>query len=112
MYLISVFLVNSARVKTENASVGAAIVFFLISLILTELIFYVQTKAQVKLFIASRVNKFQEKQLFNMLDSMPAKVLVCSQEHGDIQPEPMYNNRPMKNFFGGSLLEYENNSAD
>ena len=67
----------------------------------TEVVFFVQMKAQVKLFIASNVVNAQEHQLVNMLDTVPDKVLVCSKESNvDIQPKPIYNNRQMREFFG------------
>lgn len=51
---------------------------FVLFIATIELIFYVQMKAQVKLFIASKVITIQEKQLRNMLDTVSDKVLVCS----------------------------------
>ena len=70
-----------------------------------ELILYVQMKAQVKLFIASQVIEIQERQLLNMLDTVPDKVLVCSIERkNDLKVQPLYNNRQMKEFFGQSLV--------
>ena len=71
-----------------------------------ELIFFVQMKAQVKLFISSQVIEMQETQLLNMLDTVPDKVLVCSVERkNDLKAQPLYNNRQMKEFFGQSLVE-------
>ena len=56
--------------------------------------------------MAKKVIKLQEQQLFDMLDSVPDKVLVCSFEHqNELKPKPMYNNRQMREFFGGSLVE-------
>jgi len=56
--------------------------------------------------LAKKVIKLQEQQLFDMLDSVPDKVLVCSFErHNELKPIPMYNNRQMREFFGGSLVE-------
>ena len=46
----------------------------------TEVVFFVQMKAQVKLFIASNVVNAQEHQIVNMLDTVPDKVLVCTKE--------------------------------
>lgn len=47
-------------------------------LLLAETIFYVQSKAQAKLFLASKVTAMQQEQLFNLLDSVPDSVLICS----------------------------------
>ena len=70
-----------------------------------ELLFYVQIKAQVKLFITTQVIVVQERQLLDMLDTVPDKVLVCSIERQDeFQARPLYNNRQMKEFFGQSLV--------
>ena len=60
-YAASIVVVNLERVANQNASIGAAILLFSIGLISSELIFYVQIKAQVKLFLLSKVNKFQEQ---------------------------------------------------
>ena len=80
-------------------------VFTLVVAAIGELIFYVQMKAQVKLFIASQVIEMQERQLLNMLDTVPDKVLVCSIERkDDLKAQPLYNNRQMKEFFGQSLV--------
>ena len=48
---------------------------------------------------------FQERQLVNVLESVPDNVLVCSNERDkDIKPKPLYNNRKMREFFGGCLV--------
>jgi len=79
--------------------------YLLLMLVLCEIIFYVQARAQVKLYLASKKIKQQEKQLLDMLDSVPDQVLVCSAEHDkDLEPRPLYNNRWMRDFFGGSLV--------
>ena len=59
---------------------------------MSEIIFYVQMKAQVKLFLLSKVNKFQEQQLLSMLDAVPDQVMICSNEHNDSEIQPLYNN--------------------
>ena len=62
-----------------------------------ELLFYVKMKAQVKLFITTQVIVVQERQLLNMLDTVPDNVLVCSIDcQDDFQARPLYNNRQMK----------------
>jgi len=76
-----------------------------ILLLFMEVIFYVQMKAQVKLFIAGKVIDFQEKQLMNMLDTVPDKVLVCTIErHDKAQSKHIFNNRQMNDFFGESFV--------
>ena len=73
-----------------------------------ELIFYVQMKAQAKLFIASKLITIQEKQLQNMLDTVFDKVLVCSTDRKEgFKTIPLYNNHQMKEFFGKSLVTTE-----
>ena len=66
----------------------------------------------MKLFIAGNVIEVQERQLLNMLDTVPDKVLVCSIEsNADIQPKPVYNNRQMRQFFGQSFVKEEESSS-
>ena len=62
-------------------------------------------KAQVKLFLASKVNKLQEQQLFSMLDAVPDQVMICSHEHNDSETQPLYNNLKMRQFFGSDVVE-------
>ena len=62
-------------------------------------------KSQVKLLVASRMVKYQEQQLLEMLDSVPDKVLVCNfSRDEDLKPSPLYNNRQMRQFFGVCLV--------
>lgn len=61
--------------------------------LLLEAIFYVQQKVQAKMFLSQMNARQQEKQLLNLLDTVPDKVLICSQE--DISQEelcPLYSN--------------------
>lgn len=48
--------------------------------LIVELIFYVQQKGQVKMFLSKINAKQYEKQLLNLLDTVPDKVLICSQK--------------------------------
>ena len=72
---------------------------------LMELIFYVQMKVQVKHFVEGKVYRFQKEQLVNMMNVMPDKMLICSQDQlEDLKPRPLYNNRQMTQFFGTDLV--------
>ncbi len=44
-----------------------------------------------------------------MLDTVPDNVLVCkfAQNDDDLKPSPLYNNRQMRQFFGGCLVTDE-----
>ena len=44
-----------------------------------------------------------------MLDTVPDNVLVCkfAQDDDDLKPSPLYNNRQMRQFFGGCLVADE-----
>lgn len=57
-----------------------AVAYFTTLMIIFEIIFFLQEKAQVQLFLAGKVIKLQEQQLLDMLDSVPDKVIVCSNE--------------------------------
>ena len=77
--------------------------------------FYVQMKTQIKLFVDRKVIRFQTEQTENMMDVIPDKLLVCSQERlSDLKPETLYNNRQMIQFFGTDLVKQaqENKKAD
>lgn len=103
--MASSILVNIYRDKAGNANLGASLTIFALMLLICEIVFYVQMKAQVKLFLASQKIKIQEKQLLSLLDSVPDKVLVCSLDRDtDLRPRPIYNNLRMQEFFGNSLV--------
>ena len=47
-----------------------------------------------------------------MLDSVPDKVLVCNfSSDEDFKPSPLYNNRQMRQFFGGCLVTDANSNG-
>ena len=82
-------------IRAGKINIGVTVLFFLMMLIFTEFIFYVQMKSQVKLLLASKMVKYQGQQLLEMLDSVPDKVLVCNfaRDDEDLKPSPLYNNR-------------------
>ena len=68
--------------------------------IVLEIIFFVQAKSNARLFLANKVTQFQQKQLFNLLDSVPDKVLICSRNTEGMTPKATYSNRQMRDFLG------------
>ena len=104
-YIASLTMISVSRWKKLDEESFPAIAILTIGMLIVETLFFVQEKAQVRLFMASKVIKLQEKQLLDVLDSVPDNVLVCSNEQDkDIRPQPLYNNRQMREFFGGSLV--------
>ena len=68
-------------------------------------------KVQVKLFLAGKVNKLQEQQLFNMLDAVPDQVMICSTDRSDTtETQPLYNNLQMRQFFGSDVVSEVKNA--
>ncbi len=78
---------------------------------LAELVFYVQYKVQIELFIKSEIESLQQKQLYNLLDSLPDKVLICPQKttkgQESLSPKVTYLNKKMSKFLGIDLPSYE-----
>ncbi len=68
--------------------------------LMAELCFFVQAKANTKLFLALKITDFQQKQLFNLLDSVPDKVLIVSRGNENQLAKAVYTNRQMTEFFG------------
>ena len=79
-----------------------ALVLLAAAWIVLEIIFYVQLKAQAKLFLMTKVTDYQQTQLFNLLDSVPDKVLICSRNPEELLPKATYSNRRMIEFFGSN----------
>lgn len=79
-----------------------ALVLLAAAWVVLEIIFYVQLKAQAKLFLMTKVTDYQQTQLFNLLDSVPDKVLICSRNPEELLPKATYSNRQMIEFFGSN----------
>ena len=57
-FAVSVVTINYQRIADDRTSIAAVVVVFTMGLSMIELIFYVQMKVQVKLFLLNKVNKF------------------------------------------------------
>ena len=89
----------------EDKSIWPKIILLTATVALFEVMFFVHLREQVKLFLQTKVSKLQELQFMNMLESVPNNMLVCSNERDkDFKPKPLYNNRKMREFFGGCLV--------
>ena len=92
-YTASLIVSSIARYRADGETSANGFAICMMLLLVCELIFFVQEKAQVKLFVSSKVIKLQEQQLLDMLDSVPDKVLVCTNDRDkDVVPRPLYNN--------------------
>lgn len=65
---------------------------------------YVPLKAQTKLFLNMKVINLQQTSLFTILDTVPDKVMICSQVTEGQTTRAVYNNREMRDFFGCNLV--------
>ena len=97
----------TGREKEEIHSLFSAIAASVFFLAIMETINYINCKAKAKLFLRMACTKIQERQLFNLLDTVPDKVLICSQRFSDSKPTLIYANRQIKQFYGGKI-EAEN----
>ena len=78
---------------SRTTDVLLRIVLFLIF----EIIFYVQQKVQAKMFLSQINVSQQQKQLQNILDTVPDKVLICSQDvNSEEELSPLYSNQQMR----------------
>ena len=68
------------RVKDGETDLVGMILIRTCGWIVFEIIFYVQQKGQAKIFLSNLKIKQQQKQLLNVLDTVPDKVLICSQK--------------------------------
>ena len=48
---------------------------------------------------------FQQKQLLNLLDTVPDQVLICSQKTEEHALIPRFSNREMREFLGGDPVD-------
>ena len=68
-----------------------------------ESVAYITQKNKAKLFLTKKVTDLQQVQLFNLLDTVPDRVLICSQNPDRHTVEGLYSNRKMNEFFGSDM---------
>lgn len=81
------------QVLDNESEVMAMLLINIPGWLIAELIFYVQLRAQAKLFLAGKVTAMQQEQLQSLLDSVPDKVLICSNIPDSHTPKPLYLNK-------------------
>ena len=69
---------DAERVKTEKVDAVSVLAMNIMAWIVVETIFHVQYRAQVKLYLMMDSAAFQQRQLHDLLDSVPDKVLICT----------------------------------
>ena len=67
---------------------------FTLAYFLAEFVLYTNNLSKAKLFLRLKLATLQQKQMLNLLDSVPDKVLICSQKL-DNSPVEVYSNREM-----------------
>ena len=72
---------------------------------LLEIILYLNQKSHIKLFLAMKVTEAHQKQMLNLLDSVPDKVLICKEPQEGLNPKCIYSNRKMNEFFGKNIVQ-------
>ena len=68
-----------------------------------EAVAHITQKNKAKLFLTKKVTDLQQVQLFNLLDTVPDRVLICSQDPKRQTVEGLYSNRKMNEFFGSDM---------
>lgn len=101
--LICMMTISLERVKNNESTFWQATYLVLFGTVVSEMIFYVQYNAQAKLYLSLKVTDFQQKQLFNVLDTVPDKVLIVSRGSDQKLAKAEYANRKIQNFFGSDL---------
>ena len=77
----------------------------MLAVTLIEVVLYLNHKAHIKLFLAMKVTEMHQKQMLNLLDSVPDKVLICKEPQEGLNPKCIYSNRKMNEFFGRDLVQ-------
>ena len=119
MLLTAQVILQYRRVELEEAPLMQLLTLLVGNWIVLEIIFFVQAKSNARLFLSNKVTQFQQNQLFNLLDSVPDKVLICSRNTEEMTPKATYSNRQMREFLGSDPVipdkpasEDSNKSAD
>ena len=65
-----------------------------------EAVIYLQVRAQALLFIKIKYVEMQERQMVSLLDLVPDSVFICAKTADEQDPEGLYANFKMNQFFG------------
>ena len=87
------FLISLAQVNQNETTVWQAVNLNVFGLIIAELIFYIQSKTQAKLYLSLKVTESQQNQLQNLLDNMPDEVLIVSRGSDEKSTKAVYSNK-------------------
>ena len=59
-----------------------------------------------------KVTEMHQKQMLNLLDSVPDKVLICKDSQEGLNPKCVYSNRKMNELFGRDLVQAQQQKVD
>lgn len=90
--------------KGDDVSVSQAITTVLVIGLLIEISVYNNAKQTALLFARLKVTEKQQKQMADLLDSMPDSVFICTKGSDDKQTCPIYANLQTNVFFGRNIL--------
>ena len=70
---------------------------------MAEVSLYISYKARAKLYLESQMNKQQQEQLSNLLDTVPDSVVIFSKNTEAHTAKVLYANRRINAFFGENI---------
>ena len=104
-YMAGMISVVIAKNEFEENKPIFGIAFAIAGLLLLETIVYIVLKNKAKLFVSLKLSGLQQKQLFNLMDTVPDKVLICSPVPEGGVAKGIYSNQKMNEFFGRNMGE-------
>lgn len=100
-------IVQSA--EADETNLGAAIGLAFIYVAITESILYTNSFNLAQLFLTKKVNKMQQGQLLNLMDTVSDKVMLCQPIQDSRKQSIIHYNGHISNFFCNKLqIEAEN----
>ena len=78
VFSMTIYLVTNRYLHGDENNLVAAVVLLLYFTLFCESSIYINMKARARLFLKMRTSKQQQKQLLDLLDSMPDSVLLCT----------------------------------
>lgn len=91
----------------EEFSVIAYILMNVACIPMVETTIYINVKAQLKLFVLLKNSEREQKQLANLLDTVPDNVFICTKGSESSESQRIYANLKMNTFFGGDIVNYK-----
>ena len=102
---IGLTVIIFSRYQLEEIIIEFRITVNVLIISVLEIISYITYKVKANLFLKIKIAKMQEEKFQNLLNTVPDKVLICTQVREDGFTKSIYSNYQMNKFFGSNIVD-------